>query len=134
MQSFNYVFSKKGSDGQPMKICDPVTGAIDKKCLEHWQQYDISAFLKKNWGTLQKDLKGKIRVTVGDRDNFLLHYAVHLLQDDMTALGNPFVFAYYPGDHFTINMPEYISAGFKFLRDRCLQYDRERQVATRLQQ
>jgi S-formylglutathione hydrolase FrmB len=124
MHSFDYVFSEKGPNGLPVKICDPVSGAIDKKCLEHWKQYDISVFLKKNWSLLQKDLTGKVRISVGDRDNFLLHHAVHLLEEDMKTLQKPFVFAYYPGDHFTINMPEYISAGYRFLRDRYLDYAR----------
>jgi hypothetical protein len=34
MHSFNQVFSAKGADGQPIPICQPVTGAIDKSCFE----------------------------------------------------------------------------------------------------
>jgi hypothetical protein len=112
------VFSAKGADGQPVPICDPVTGDIDKKCVEHWKQYDISLYLRTKWTTLQKDLQGKVRVTVGNNDNFLLNYAVHILDDEMKKLGAPFVFAYYPGDHFTVATPQWRSDGYTFLEER----------------
>jgi len=118
MHSFNQVFSAKGGDGQPVAICDPLTGAINKQCFEHWKQYDICAYLRNNWPALQKDLQGKIRVTVGNQDNFLLNYAVHMLEDEMKKLDTHFVFAYYPGDHFTLNTPEFRSAGAQFLAAR----------------
>jgi hypothetical protein len=118
MHSFNYVFSAKGPNGQPVPLCDPATGDIDKRCVEHWKQYDISLYLRTKWTLLQKDLQGKIRVTVGNNDNFLLNYAVHMLDDEMKKLGGPFVFAYYPGDHFTVATPEWKAAGSKFLADR----------------
>ncbi|HXD79140.1 MAG TPA: alpha/beta hydrolase-fold protein [Puia sp.] len=120
MHSFNYVFSAKGADGRPVEICDPVTGVIDPACVEHWKKYDISLYLRSNWPSLEKDLKGKVRVTVGTRDNFLLNYAVHMLDDEMKKLGTPFVFAYFPGDHFTVSTPEWWSAGMKFLEARYL--------------
>lgn len=122
MHSFNFVFSAKGADGQPVPICDPVTGAIDMQCFEHWKQYDISAYLRNNWASLQKDLQGKIRVTVGNQDNFLLNFAVHLLDGEMQKLETHFVFAYYPGDHFTIGTPEYQLAGSQFLEGRYAQW------------
>jgi hypothetical protein len=118
MHSFNFVFSPKGADGQPVPLCDPVTGDIDKKCVEHWKQYDISLYLRSKWPTLQKDLQGKVRVTVGNNDNFLLNYAVHMLDDEMKKLGGPFEFAYYPGDHFTVATPQWRTDGNKFLEDR----------------
>jgi hypothetical protein len=122
MHSFNYVFSAKGPDGLPVDICAPVTGAINKQCVEHWKQYDICAYLRSNWPALTKDLQGKIRITVGNQDNFLLNYAVHLLDDEMKKLDTRFVFAYYPGDHFTLNTPEYRGAGAKFLAARYVQW------------
>jgi hypothetical protein len=119
MHSFNYVFSAKGADGQPVSLYDSETGDIDKKCVEHWKAYDISLYLRTKWAALQKDLQGKVRVTVGTSDNFLLNYAVRMLDDEMKKLGGPFVFAYYPGDHFTVATPQWREDGFKFLEDRC---------------
>jgi len=54
MHSFDEVFSERGADGDPLRICDPVTGEINKTCLEHWKQYDISLYLRSNWPSLQK--------------------------------------------------------------------------------
>ncbi|MBS1664927.1 MAG: hypothetical protein JST68_28025 [Bacteroidetes bacterium] len=122
MHSFNYVFSAKGADGLPVPICDPVTGAIDKACFEHWKSYDICAYLRGNWPALEKGLQGKIRVSIGNQDNFLLNYAVRLLDGEMKKLDTRFVFEYYPGDHFTINTPEYQGAGAKFLEGRYAQW------------
>jgi Putative esterase len=122
MHSFNQVFSAKATDGQPVPICDPVTGTIDKTCFEHWKAYDICAYLRNNWPALEKGLQGKIRVSVGNQDNFLLNYAVHMLDDEMKKLDTRFVFGYYPGDHFTLNTPEYQAAGATFLAQRYAQW------------
>ncbi|MDP4151267.1 MAG: alpha/beta hydrolase-fold protein [Bacteroidota bacterium] len=122
MHSFNYVFSAKGPDGQPIPICDPLTGVIDKSCFEHWKSYDICAYLRNNWPALEKGLQSKIRVSVGNQDNFLLNYAVHMLEDEMKKLDTRFIFEYYPGDHFTLNTPEYQAAGARFLAERYAQW------------
>lgn len=122
MHSFNYVFSAKGADGLPVPICDVVTGAVNKACLEHWKSYDICAYLRGNWASLEKGLQGKIRVSVGEQDNFLLNHAVHLLEGEMKKVDAKFVFAYYPGDHFTINTAEYNAAGAAFLEGRYAQW------------
>jgi len=126
MHSFNQVFSAKGANGQPVPICDPVTGAIDKSCVEHWKSYDICAYLRNNWPTLEKGLQSKIRVSVGNQDNFLLNYAVHMLDDEMKKLDTRFVFQYYPGDHFTLSTPEYQAAGIGFLEERYAQWKKGR--------
>lgn len=118
MHSFDAVFSQKDSDGNPASICNPLTGEINKPTFEHWKQYDISLNLRTNWATLKNDLQGKIRVSVGENDNFLLNDAVHFLDNEMKKLDTKFVFAYYPGDHFTVSTPEYRKAGMQFLAQR----------------
>lgn len=122
MHSFCNVFSAKGADGNPVLICDPVTGAIDKACFEHWKSYDICAYLRNNWPALQKGLQGKIRVSVGNQDNFLLNHAVRMLDEEMKKLDTRFVFQYYPGDHFTVSTPEYQKTGTTFLAERYAQW------------
>jgi len=86
--------------------------------FEHWKNYDISAYLRGNWTTLKPSLAGKIRVTIGDGDNFLLAGAVHLLDKEMKALNADMQFEYYPGDHFTVGTKEYFEKGMKFLAAR----------------
>ncbi len=125
MHSFDAVFSGKGADGNPETICDLMTGEVNKKVFEHWKNYDISLYLRTNWDKLQKDIYGKIRVSVGDQDNFLLNSAVHLLDSEMKKLNTGFVFEYYPGDHFTVSTPEYRKAAERFLVTKYLQWQKE---------
>ena len=126
--SYEAVFSRRGVDGNPESICDPLTGEINKKVLEHWKNYDISLYLRSNWNKLQKDLQGKIRVSVGNQDNFFLTNAVHLLENEMRNLNTGFVFAYYPGDHFTVFTTDYSNAGDYFLIEKYLQWQKENKV------
>ncbi|MBV8388553.1 MAG: hypothetical protein JO080_02005 [Mucilaginibacter sp.] len=118
MHSFNFVFSTKNPDGTPRSLWNDETGDIDPITFEHWKNYDISLYLRSNWQHIKPNLQGKIRVTVGNQDNFLLNYAVHLLDDEMKKLDAGFVFEYFPGDHFTIHTPEYRLAGYRFLEQK----------------
>jgi Putative esterase len=118
MHSFNFVFSVKNADGTPRSLWNDATGDLDQATFEHWKKYDISLYLRTNWEKLRPDLQGKIRVSVGDQDNFLLNYAVHLLDDEMKKTDAGFVFNYYPGDHFTVSTPAYKTAGYQFLQQK----------------
>jgi len=118
MHSFNFVFSTRNSYGTPRSLCNEATGEIDPVTVEHWKNYDISLYVRTNWQQLKPDLQGKIRVSVGNQDNFLLNYPVHLLDDEMKKINAGFVFGYYPGDHFTVSTPEYRTAGYQFLQQK----------------
>jgi hypothetical protein len=122
MHSFDAVFSKKGADGSPERICNYKTGEIDTAVFEHWKNYDISRYLRTNWNTVKDDLDGKVRVTVGTADNFLLNYAVQMLDTTMRQLNSKFVIAYYPGDHFTVSTPEFRKDGNYFLEKKYLDW------------
>lgn len=127
MHSFDAVFSARGADGNPERICDPFTGVMNEKVFEHWKNYDLSLYLRTNWDRLKKDLDGKIRVTVGEQDNFLLNGAVHLLEKEMKALNANMSFEYFPGDHFTVGTPEYRDKGSKFLSQRYREWQKVNQ-------
>ena len=118
MHSFNFVFSSRNPDGTPRSLWNDETGEIDPITFDHWKNYDISLYLRTNWQRIKPDLQGKIRVTVGNQDNFLLNYAVHLLDDEMKKQDAGFVFEYFPGDHFTIHTLEYRLAGYRFLEQK----------------
>ncbi len=118
MHSFNFVFSTRNEDGTPRSLWNDATGDIDQATFEHWKNYDISLYVRTNWQQLKPDLQGKIRVSVGNQDNFLLNYPVHLFDDEMKKVDAGFVFAYYPGDHFTISTPEYKTTGYQFLQQK----------------
>jgi hypothetical protein len=118
MHSFNFVFSTQNSDGSPRSLINEATGDIDPETVEHWKIFDISLYVRTNWQQLKPDLQGKIRVSVGEQDNFLLNYPVHMLDNEMKKIDAGFVFGYYPGDHFTVSTSEYKTTGFRFLQQK----------------
>ncbi|SRX53817.1 alpha/beta hydrolase-fold protein [Aequorivita sp. CIP111184] len=126
MHSLDAVFSTKGADGNPLRICDPKTGEINPQVFEHWKKYDLSLYLRNNWSSLKKDLEGKIRVSVGEQDNFLLNGAVHKLDEAMQPLNTKFQFEYFPGDHFTVFTAEYKEKGNAFLASRYMAWKAEK--------
>jgi len=115
MHSLDAVFSQKEKDGSPRRVCDPITGEIDTVTVNHWKNYDITRYLIDNWSKLKNDLGGKIRVTTGNSDNFLLNHAVHSMDSEMKKINATIEFEYFPGDHFTVNSLEYKKAGDNFL-------------------
>ena len=116
--SWNAVWGKKAKDGSPEKICSIKTGEIDPTVVEHWKAYDISLLIRNNWQQLKPELDNKIRISTGNHDNYFLNKAVELLEVETKKLNANFVYAYYPGDHFTLNYPEYKNAGYTFLEKR----------------
>ncbi|WP_163707735.1 alpha/beta hydrolase-fold protein [Mangrovibacterium lignilyticum] len=113
--SWNAVFGKKADNGAPESVCDVSTGKINQEVVSHWENYDISLLLRNHWKELKSDLSGKIRFSVGTADNYYLDKSVMLLENEMKDLDANFVFAYYPGDHFTVHHDVYNKDGFQFL-------------------
>jgi S-formylglutathione hydrolase FrmB len=118
MHSFDAVFSMKGSNGLPVSVCNSSTGVIDPAVVAHWKKYDISLYLRNNWEQIKGILDGKVRVSVGTGDNFLLNHAVTMLETEMKKLNANFRFAYYPGDHFTVWTADYRKDGYQFLEQK----------------
>jgi hypothetical protein len=102
LDSFNAVFSRKGRDGLPEPVMDPLSGRIDRSVAESWRRYDIRDILQKNWSQLAPDLKGKIHIICGTWDTFYLEPAVEKLKAflDTTDFGGYVEFV--PGDHSNI--------------------------------
>lgn len=101
MGSFNAVFSPKGDDGQPMKLYDFDTGAIDPVIVKCWEKYDISKMLRENWRALGPKLKGKLHIWVGTADTFHLDESVRLLEAELKKLGSDASIVYLEGKtHF----------------------------------
>jgi hypothetical protein len=88
--SWNATFGPRGDDGLPKALWDGKTGKIDKSVLEHWKKYDLRMHLEKNWTTLAPKLRGKIRITVGEMDDYFLNNAVHLLDNFISKAQPPF--------------------------------------------
>lgn len=72
------VYSPAGSDGYPRRIWDRLTGKIDPVTAQYWKEnYDLSHILQRDWATLGPKLRGKLRIFVGDMDNYYLNNAVY---------------------------------------------------------
>jgi len=68
-QSFEWVFSPRGSDGRPMRLYDRQSGAIDREVADYWlAHWDLSRIVRQHWPALKDQLDGKIHIYVGDRD------------------------------------------------------------------
>ena len=89
------VYSPVGADGYPKPIWDKVTGKIDKSVASYWREhYDLSYIMKRDWSKLGPKVEGKIRIYVGEADNFFLNNAVYLVDDFLKTTKNP----YYGGE------------------------------------
>jgi hypothetical protein len=89
------VFSPAGTDGYPKPIWDKLTGEIDPDVAAYWKEhYDLSYILQRDWKTLGPKLQGKIRIYVGDMDNYYLNNAVYLVESFLESTKDP----YYAGD------------------------------------
>jgi hypothetical protein len=76
------VYSPVGADGYPKPIWDKRTGTIDRAVAEYWREhYDLSHILRRDWKTLGPKLAGKLRIYVGDMDNYYLNNAVYLVEE-----------------------------------------------------
>ena len=84
--SFEAVFSPLGPDGQPRKLWNRSSGAIDPDVARAWEAHDIRLVLERNWETLGPKLRGKLHVIVGGMDTFYLEGAVGLLKDALGRL------------------------------------------------
>jgi hypothetical protein len=84
------VYSPVGPDGYPKPIWDKLTGRIDRSVAHYWRDhYDLSHILQRDWKTLGPKLRGKLRIYVGDMDNYYLNNAVYLVEDFLRSADPP---------------------------------------------
>jgi S-formylglutathione hydrolase FrmB len=100
--SFEAVFSPRGPDGEPRKLWDRDTGAIDPKVAQYWRRYDIDLLLRTHWKEMGPKLQGKLHVYTGDKDTFYLEGAVKRLREDLQKLGSDAKVELFPGDHGSV--------------------------------
>ena len=101
--SFEAVFSPLDQDGQPRKLWNRDTGAIDPEVARAWEAYDIRLILERNWPTLGPKLKGKLHVITGGMDTFYLEGAAKLLKESLAKLRSDAVVEIIPDrDHGTV--------------------------------
>ncbi len=101
--SFEAVFSPVGSAGQPRKLWNRRTGAIDPEVAKSWEAYDIHLVLERNWEALGPKLSGKLHVITGGADTFYLEGAVQLLKETLAGLKSDAVLEIIPDrDHGSV--------------------------------
>jgi hypothetical protein len=84
------VYSPVGADGYPKPLWDKRTGVIDTTVAAYWREHwDLSYILRRDWATLGPKLRGKLRIYVGDMDNYYLNNAVYAVEDFLRTANPP---------------------------------------------
>ncbi len=87
MYSFDAAFSRKGPDGEPLRLCDWETGKIDPQVAASWQSHDLSLVVSGLARQKRSDLQGKIHIYVAEGDPFKLDGPVKKLQRVLSRKG-----------------------------------------------
>jgi pimeloyl-ACP methyl ester carboxylesterase len=84
--SWMAVWGPRNEHGHPAALYEPQTGALDHAVAEQYRKYDIADLLRNNGAKYGLILKQRVRILVGDQDNYYLNEAVALLQKDLDKL------------------------------------------------
>lgn len=77
------VWGPRNHRGNPAALFDPATGVIDRAVAERYRDYDIAELVRRDPGRYALLFQERIRLVVGDRDNYYLNEAVALLKQDV---------------------------------------------------
>jgi Putative esterase len=81
MASFEWVFSPRGRNGEPLRMFNRDTGDVDPAVVVYWQDhYDLAHIVTTTWPQRGPYLRGKIHLIVGTADTFYLDGAAHRLE------------------------------------------------------
>lgn len=105
LDSFDAVFSPRGTNGRPRRVMDKLSGAIDREVVVYWQRYDIRRVLEENWPVLGPKLQGKLHVIAAGWDTFYLEPAVEYLRDFLATKDHGGYVEIHPGDHGSVITP-----------------------------
>jgi len=80
------VFGPRDNQGHPASLCDPVTGQIYPDIAAQYRTFDIADRLRRDPARYGPIFLQRIRLAVGDQDNFWLNEAVSLLKPEVEKL------------------------------------------------
>lgn len=80
------VWGPRNDQGNPAALYDPVSGGLDHAIAEQYRKYDIADLLRHDGGKYGLLLHQRVRILVGDEDNYYLNEAVALLKADLEKL------------------------------------------------
>lgn len=83
--SWQAAFGPRAKDGTPAPLFDPRTGVIDSKVAQSYRKFDIADRLRKDPKKYAPIFSQRVRLCVGELDNFFLNEAVALLKADVEA-------------------------------------------------
>lgn len=99
LDSFDAVFSPKGTNGLPRPVMNKLTGVIDRQVVDYWKRYDIRLVLETQWATLGPKLRGKLHILGGAWDTFYLEPALEHLKAFLDTKAHGGTVEILPGDH-----------------------------------
>jgi hypothetical protein len=76
--SWQAVFGPRNAAGNPAALLDPQTGSIDRTVAESYRRFDLGGLVRS--GAIAPEAFDRVRLVVGDADNFYLEQAVMLLK------------------------------------------------------
>jgi len=83
LEAWEAVYGPVGADGYPEPLWDKRTGVINRKVADHMREhdFDLRAYVEKNWSKIGPMLTDNIFIWVGDMDNFYLNLAVYDMEE-----------------------------------------------------
>lgn len=87
--AWNATFGARGTDGLPVPAWDPVTGVMSRPAVKAWERWDLRRVVEDNWPTLAPKLRGKLRVWVGDADEYYLERGVRRMEEFLGSAQPP---------------------------------------------
>lgn len=81
--SWQAVFGPRDPGGRPSPLFNPRTGEISSRVVSYYQEYDLRLRLSRDPGRLAPIYLERIRILMGDRDNYDLDGAVRLLREEL---------------------------------------------------
>ncbi len=104
LASFVWVFSPRGTNGQPLKLFNRNTGEVDPAVVSYWRNhFDLAHIVASTWSQRGPLLRGKIHVIVGTADTFYLDGPAHKLDAVLQGLHADAHFTYIPDrTHFDL--------------------------------
>jgi len=112
-QKMEKVFSPRGHSGKPMQFWNRETGEINSNVADSWRKYDICYILRTRWDEFSPKLSGRLSVTVGLQDGYLLDNPVKLFKKEMETIGANIRVSLYPGNHRSYLTDEVFELEFK---------------------
>lgn len=84
------VFGPRNERGNPAAAFDPATGVVDRAIADTYGAFDIGALLQADTSRFAPIFQDRIRLIVGDQDNFYLDRAVSRVKEKLEKGGaNP---------------------------------------------